>query len=60
MRWGYVVIRFPSEISLYVEPWQARYVLIRPRWRALLDPVWGILFVDALKLELVLSYVFHF
>ena len=59
MQWGYVVIRFPSGISLYVEPWQARYVfsyvLIRPRWRALLDPVWGILCVYALKHGLVLS-----
>ena len=26
VRWGYVVIRFPSGISLYVEPWHARYV----------------------------------
>ena len=30
------------------------YVLIRPRRRALFDPVWGILCDDALKLGLVL------
>ena len=57
MRWGYVVIRFPRGIGHYVEPWQAHYVfpyvLIRPRRRALFDPVWGILCVDALKLGLV-------